>query len=187
MNNNNNAHPGNSNNGNNTQHDWKDTVRDKVSDIADDMATDVREFAQDAKEEVVELANTAKAKYEAMPTGRKMEMNHWVSLLIALAIGLIVGSLMGWSRGHHRGMTMQNPMSMQEMMHGMSASLDSLSGSDLEQEFIEQMIIHHEGAIDMSTKLVGGSGVTNDQLRAMAAGIIRAQSAEIEQLKAWQR
>lgn len=179
-----NTNPHNQNN----DHDWKDTVREKVATVTEDIVEDVKDFAVEVKEDVVDLAQNARSQYEAIPTGRKMELNHWVSLIVVAAVAVIIGAVIGWSRGHEKGAMMQNGhMSMAEMMEQMSASMDGLSGSDLEQEFISQMIVHHEGAIDMSTKLVGGSGVTNDQLRGMAAGIIRAQSAEIEQLKAWQK
>lgn len=162
-------------------------MRETVTAAASEAVEDVRDFAENAKQEVSEMAREAKAKYEAIPPAKKMELNHWVSLLIAVVIGLIIGLAFGWSRGNQRGMMMQNPMSMQEMVGAMSASLDGLEGRELEQKFIDEMIVHHQGAIDMATKLVGGPGVTNDQLRSMAANMIAAQSAEIEQMKSMQR
>jgi len=187
----------NQNNGNNnndrdnsseSRHDWKDDIRETITEVATEALDDARDLAVEAKEEVVDIAREAKAKFDAIPPAKKMELNHWTSILIAVVIGLIVGLGIGWSRGQSRGLLMQhNRLSSAEMMRLMSSGLDGLSGDRLEQRFIADMIAHHQGAIDMSTKLVGGANLTNDQLRIMAANIIATQSAEIEQLKAMQK
>jgi hypothetical protein len=200
-NNNNNNHNSNNNNGghhpNNSNqtpnnnfslhHDWKDEVRETVTTVAQDVVEDARNLASEAREEVADLARDAKAKFDAIPPAKKMEINHWVSILVAVIIGLIIGLAVGWSRGHNKGILMQNGhMSSRDMMQQMSANLNGKSGRDLEQQFISDMIEHHEGAVDMATKLVGGPGVSNDALRAMAANIIRVQTEEIQQLKGMQ-
>lgn len=189
-NNGNNNHPNNhANNSNNQHHDWKDDVRETITEAAQEAVEDARDLASEAKQEFVEMTASAKAKLDAIPPVKRMEMNHFTSVAIALIIGLIAGLAIGWSRGNMKGLSMQNNhgMSAAEMMEIMSANLNGLSGTELEQQFISDMIAHHQGAIDMATKLVGGKDVANEQLRAMAAEIIRAQSTEIEQMKAMQR
>ena len=69
-------------------------------------------------------------------------------------------------------------------MHDMVESLEGKSGTDFDLAFIEAMIPHHEGAIDMA-KLAQGSA-SHEEIKTMAAAIIRAQQAEIDRMKAWQ-
>lgn len=54
----------------------------------------------------------------------------------------------------------------------------------VEIDFMRAMIEHHEMAISMVEELLA-AGVTHSELRTLGEGIITAQSAEIEQLKAW--
>lgn len=74
---------------------------------------------------------------------------------------------------------------MREGMKDMDlAKLDALKGNDFDLEFIRQMIAHHEGAITMAKDLVGKD--TRPELKTLAENIIRSQTAEVEQMKAWQ-
>ncbi|USY23425.1 DUF305 domain-containing protein [Nocardiopsis exhalans] len=58
------------------------------------------------------------------------------------------------------------------------AELEAAEGDEFDTMFLEMMIEHHEGAIDMAqTQLVEG---TNPEARALAEDIIDAQRAEIE-------
>jgi uncharacterized protein (DUF305 family) len=49
--------------------------------------------------------------------------------------------------------------------------------------FIEAMIPHHEGAIEMAEVALENS--ENEEIRVLAEEIIAAQRAEIEQMEAW--
>ncbi|GAA1080604.1 DUF305 domain-containing protein [Nocardiopsis metallicus] len=58
------------------------------------------------------------------------------------------------------------------------AELETAEGGEFDTMFLEMMIEHHEGAIDMAqTQMVEG---TNPEARALAQDIIDAQRAEIE-------
>ena len=52
-----------------------------------------------------------------------------------------------------------------------------------DQRFIDMMVPHHEAAIAMAK--IAQSRATRDELRALANEIIEAQTAEIDQLRAW--
>ena len=67
-------------------------------------------------------------------------------------------------------------------MSNMKMNMDH-SGS-IDKQFVEMMIPHHEGAIDMS-KAYLKSAPQEEQLKAMATAIISAQQKEIQQLKDW--
>lgn len=67
---------------------------------------------------------------------------------------------------------------------GMSMEMMDLRGADpFDQEFIDQMIPHHEGAIRMAkAELAKGE---NPELKKLATAIIAAQTKEIAEMKAW--
>ncbi|KQS98724.1 DUF305 domain-containing protein [Cellulomonas sp. Leaf395] len=63
---------------------------------------------------------------------------------------------------------------------GAMAELESLSGTEFDQRFLELMIAHHKGAIEMSEQeLADGE---NAEARALARTIIDAQNAEITEM-----
>ncbi|HSO69149.1 MAG TPA: DUF305 domain-containing protein, partial [Arachnia sp.] len=81
----------------------------------------------------------------------------------------------------HGGMDMggmdMNGMSQEEMM----TQLDATSGADFDQAFLEAMIAHHMGAIEMSEmQLADGQ---NPDAVALAEKIMADQQAEITEMQ----
>lgn len=74
-------------------------------------------------------------------------------------------------------------MGMQGMMMDMTARLKGKTGAELEKTFLEDMIVHHQGAVDMSKELL--KGTDRPELIQFANDIISAQSREIEMQKQW--
>lgn len=74
-------------------------------------------------------------------------------------------------------------MSMGNAMDDMNMALDGKSGDAFDQEFLEQMIVHHEGAVEMAQAAL--ERAKHNELKQMARDIIAAQSAEIAQMKQW--
>ena len=69
-------------------------------------------------------------------------------------------------------------------MSGMVNELNGKTGDDFDKAFIEQMIPHHQGAIDMA-KLAQENGY-HQEIKEMAEDIISAQTSEIEMMQEWQ-
>lgn len=74
-------------------------------------------------------------------------------------------------------------MDMQAMMHDMNASLRGKTGDALDRAFLDEMIIHHEGAVDMAQVLLDGT--QRPELITLANEIISAQNNEINMMKKW--
>lgn len=57
-------------------------------------------------------------------------------------------------------------------------SLSTLRGSSFDRAWLESMIAHHEGAVDMATDVIDGG--RHEELRRLANDIVTAQQAEID-------
>lgn len=71
------------------------------------------------------------------------------------------------------------------MMDGMlseaqMAELKNAKDAEFDRQFLEGMILHHEGAIEMVQMVVSSE---NQQVRELANSIIKSQTAQIEQMK----
>ncbi len=71
---------------------------------------------------------------------------------------------------------------MQEMDREMAA-LKAAGGVEFDRKFAEDMIVHHQSAIEMA-QLVA-ERATNDELKALAQEIINAQAREVAQMREW--
>ena len=75
---------------------------------------------------------------------------------------------------------------IREGMQGMDlGKLDLLKENAFDLEFIRQMIAHYRGAVTMSKDLAGKE--THAELKGLAANIVSSQTAEIEQMRAWEK
>lgn len=80
----------------------------------------------------------------------------------------------------HSMMDMSDPMSMS--MADMGKMLEGKTGDELDTAFLEGMIPHHQGAIDMARYLEQSA---RPELQELGRNIITAQQAEIEQMQKW--
>lgn len=87
------------------------------------------------------------------------------------------------SGGHmsHGGGGAEMAGDMVEMMN----RLKDLKGEAYDEEFLRQMILHHEQAIEMSVD--ADTNAKRQEIKDLAASVITAQSAEIKQMKQWQK
>lgn len=70
-------------------------------------------------------------------------------------------------------------MTMDEMTMG----LDGLSSDAFDKAFIEMMIVHHQGAVDMAELIPANA--RHEELKKLGREIIAAQTKEIETMKQW--
>lgn len=117
--------------------------------------------------------------------------------ILALAIGLIigVGGTLGVSAISKDSDNDQATNTQQQQstaadhstmsMADMSKELEGLSGDAYDKAFIEMMIAHHEGAVDMAE--LSASRAKHDEIKQLSQAIITAQDKEIADMKQWQR
>lgn len=113
-------------------------------------------------------------------------------------IFLIIGIFVGWlicsnkqstttvlnTHTMPNGQMMQNG-SMNDAMEGMMAGLEGKTGDAFDKAFLEEMIMHHEGAVEMAKLVLANS--KRPELIKLANDIISAQTKEIEMMKGWQK
>lgn len=107
---------------------------------------------------------------------------YFVVGLIALIVGMLVGGAVGRAKERNR-MNGNMAVDMGHMMDMMNADLAGREGDDLERVFLEQMIVHHEGAVGMAQVLKDGT--KRPELKEFADNIIVAQSKEIGMMQVW--
>jgi uncharacterized protein (DUF305 family) len=112
-------------------------------------------------------------------------------------IAVLVGGIFGYTIGKncieneslsmHKmpdgSMMMNHDTSMKGMMMDMNANLVGKTGDAFDKAFLSEMIVHHEGAVDMA-KLVLTSSKRKEMID-LANAIITAQTKEIAQMKEW--
>lgn len=89
-----------------------------------------------------------------------------------------------WFAGKEPALNMEM-MGMHDSMKNMEMKqVASLSGKEFDLAFISHMIPHHEGAVVMAKEALQKS--TKDEIKTLAKAVIKAQEAEIKQMKEWQ-
>jgi uncharacterized protein (DUF305 family) len=111
--------------------------------------------------------------------------NKGIYKIVFLAIGFIVGWLV-WGRTptdlpRHEAHMMPD---MQMMMHDMNAALIGKTGDAFDEAFLREMIVHHEGAVQMAELAL--TSAKHQEIKDLAKAIISAQNTEIGQMNAWQ-
>ncbi len=92
-------------------------------------------------------------------------MHHWSS----------DGSMIGASTG----------VDMDGAMDQMMTGLDGKTGDAFDQEFLSEMIVHHQGAVVMAQAVLKNS--KRPELIKLANDIISAQTKEVALMKNWQK
>ncbi len=100
-------------------------------------------------------------------------------------------SMMGLSRMNggstytldQQGMPDNGQIGMGTSMRGMMVSMEGKTGMNFDKAFLESMIVHHEGAIEMAREAKEKG--QHPQVKQMSEDIITAQTKEIDQMKTW--
>lgn len=77
----------------------------------------------------------------------------------------------------------QPTSSMQHDMDVMTSGLKGKTGDAFDRAFLDDMIVHHQGAIDMANLVLQTS--QRGELKALANAVIDAQSEEIQMMRNW--
>ena len=108
-------------------------------------------------------------------------------VLVAAPIGLIVGAggmaLIG--ERSDRIVADDSMGSMHGTMGNMMSGLEGRTGDALDKAFLSEMIVHHEGAVEMAQAILANG--KHAELKTMAEAIVSAQTGEIKQMKTWQK
>jgi uncharacterized protein (DUF305 family) len=73
---------------------------------------------------------------------------------------------------------------MDGMMMDMMSGLSGKTGDSFDQAFLSEMIVHHQGAVEMAQSVLKNS--KRPELIKLANDIISAQNKEIDMMKGWQ-
>ncbi|MFZ2522185.1 MAG: DUF305 domain-containing protein [Minisyncoccia bacterium] len=110
--------------------------------------------------------------------------------VIFLLIGIIGGYYFGSSKvdsGTHvmpDGVKMQDSeMSMASMMADMNRALAGKTGDEFDKAFLTEMIVHHEGAVEMAEMAL--KSAKHKEVLDLSNAIISAQNKEIGDMKSW--
>lgn len=90
----------------------------------------------------------------------------------------------GYPSTSENNMMDHSAMGMMDRMTGMAAELEGKIGDEFDKAFIEQMIMHHQSAIDMAAP--GEKNAEHQEVKSLTKAIVFAQTKEIQQMKQWQ-
>lgn len=103
--------------------------------------------------------------------------------LVSLGIGLTIGYGL-WGAKMAQAPVDHSQMTMEESMGSMTAGLAGKTGDAFDHAFLQEMIVHHEGAVEMAKQVLATS--KRPELRKLADDIIAAQTKEIDMMHGWE-
>jgi uncharacterized protein (DUF305 family) len=140
-------------------------------------------------EMAVEMAKMAQmqgehAEIKTLAGAIVRDQNREIRQMKAIARGLGVKPASADSMNHMQMMKDAQTLGVAMDKMGMAMDMSMLDGAKpFDRMFIDMMIPHHQGAIRMArAELAKG---VNPQLRMLARAIVKAQTKEISQMKAW--
>lgn len=91
----------------------------------------------------------------------------------------------GYPASSGSNMVDHSAMTMMEDMAPKMEELKKQTGDAFDKTFVEMMIQHHESAIAMSRP--AATNANRQEIKDMAAAVIKAQTSEVLQMKQWQK
>lgn len=115
---------------------------------------------------------------------KNLSLNRTTLLTISGSLALLVLSACapsnsGTAMDHSANDADHDSMSMSDMM----TELQGKTGDEFDKAFIEMMIAHHEGAIEMAR--AAQQSALHQEIKDMAEDIISAQQGEIDMMNQW--
>lgn len=106
-----------------------------------------------------------------------------ITAIIALIIGFGGGYLIANNKTSPTAHVMPDGSSMSNTMANMTAGLEGKTGDEFDKAFIQEMIIHHEGAVSMAQQAL--QQAKHSEIKEIAQDIIDAQTREITTMRGW--
>lgn len=107
--------------------------------------------------------------------------------LVGIVAGIAIAQLTGFFPSNTSVMkkdaTLQNQMGMGSSMDAMMESMEGKRDNEFDKAFIDAMLAHHEGAIEMAHEALKYG--KHDEVKKLASDIITAQENEINMMKFW--
>ena len=99
-------------------------------------------------------------------------------------IGFFIGGLVVATAATtmNKNTPVDSPMSASMQMS--TEELSKKSGDEFDKAFISEMIMHHQGAIDMAK--LAEKNAKHNEVKQLSKGIVSAQESEISEMKQWQ-
>lgn len=79
----------------------------------------------------------------------------------------------------------EETMNMADIMSSMNKELQGKTGDAFDKAFITEMIVHHQGAVEMAQLAL--TNAKRREIKDLAQAIITAQNKEISSMKNWSR
>lgn len=116
--------------------------------------------------------------------------------IVGLLLGVIITlAVQGFTANEgKKGYTDGSDNMHKEMMHGdsmkdsmnmMTGSLKGKSGDEFDKAFLSEMIVHHQGAVEMANLAL--QSANHQEIKDLANAIVSAQTKEIGQMKEWEK
>ncbi len=127
-----------------------------------------------------------------------MQKNIIIPVIVTLVLGLGIGYMFGTKNTPTQtvsqnvasthvmpdGQLMNSDgMTMTDMMAGMNAELKGKTGDAFDQAFLSEMIVHHQGAVEMAQLAL--TNAKHAEIKNLAVAIVSAQNKEIADMKSW--
>ena len=105
----------------------------------------------------------------------------------AIALVLLGSALVGCTAPTARPEATNPPPSSTQLPPAAAASIPTPQPSiaDFDQQFIDMMVPHHAGAVEMAR--IAQTRAQHAEIQALASNILLSQSAEIDQMRSWRR
>lgn len=108
-----------------------------------------------------------------------------IFVVVALIVGLGAGYTVGVGKVSDTQENDENPSMMNHMMMNMNSALEGKTGDAFDKAFLSEMIVHHEGAVEMAESALRDA--KHQEIKDLAKSIIEAQEKEIADMKAWKK
>jgi len=99
--------------------------------------------------------------------------------LLGGVIGFLIGGLLVSS-----AVTYLEQPSAENHNRLTTVKLEKLRGDAFDKAFIEEMIVHHQGAVEMAE--LAEKNASHEEIKKLSREIIKAQSQEIDMMQSWQ-